>query len=146
MRYSTSIYNFSIATATGASLSRDEVNDALVYASSMKTGKNQTHDNELNAAYSAYRFGLCDSYANPYQREEDDNSFSEGDDVLQLVISSQALAADTAAHLLFADNTYATMDFFGWCLGRNNPSRKRKDGDYWNNVKRWLSETIAAAR
>ena len=70
----------------------------------------------------------------------------KGDDVLHLDISSQALAADTAANLLFADNTYAKLDFFGWCLGRDNPSRKGKDGDYWNSVKRRLSETIAAAR
>ena len=60
--------------------------------------------------------------------------------------SSQALAVDTAALLLSWGNTYATMDTVDWILGRDSPSRKGKDGDYWNDVKRRLSETIAAAR
>lgn len=94
-RLSTSIATVGIAYPNGAALSVEETNDALVYTGFKKLHEWPAANKELNAAYGAYGFGLCPSYADPYDCEEEEEAFGEGDVVLHVDYTTKTLAVNT---------------------------------------------------
>ena len=141
---SSHVSTISIATATAAQLSLQEINDALVHAGLRELDKWQAQDNELNAGYAAHGFGLCPSYRDPYECETEENTSCANHEVLQLDCTNHTLAANGAS-ISSARETYATRIFVDWSLGREESRQQPNGSDHWDKVKNTLTETFAAA-
>jgi hypothetical protein len=76
---STSHNSIGVASPKAAVVSLEEINDALSHARFKKLDRWQHLDGELNAAYGAYGFGLCDSYTDPHQCEAEEAVFGKGE-------------------------------------------------------------------
>jgi hypothetical protein len=143
-RLSISVPSIGIAFADSALESREEVNDALIYAGLNKLGKRQTPDTELNAAYRAYGFGLCTSYTDPYKCEEEEAAFGKGDVVLHLDYTSKTLSA-SAQWISKARSTYTPTKFVDWKLGRDDATQWPEESQYWDAVKQRIRDFAKVA-
>lgn len=138
-------HTFGVAFANGALASLEEVNDALSHAGMTKLGKWQVPDQELNAAYGAYGFGLCSTYTDPYKCEEEESAFEDSDVVLHIDYTSKTLSANTG-QISTARSTYATKEFVDWKLGRDEVAEIADEKTYWNSVKKRIEDFGRRAR
>jgi len=131
---SISVATIDIAFPNAALVSQEEVNDALIYAGLKKRDKWQRQDRELNAAYGAYGFGLCASYTDPYECEEEEDAFGDGDMVLHIDYTSKTLSANTE-WISTVRSSYARTKFVDWKLGRDDAAQWPEESQYWDAVK-----------
>ena len=132
-----------IASASGAYLGSDEINDALVHAGLRKLdpGLLYIHDSESNSAYAAHGLGLCASYTDVQKCDEEEDAFDPGDEVLQLDYTSQTISANTH-NINTARENYATSNFIDWDLGQNRTSKREF---HEADVARRIREVVVAA-
>lgn len=141
---SASVTAVTIASANGALTSNDELSDAIRHAGLQSLGDRQSVDKELNCAYGASGLGLCSSYTDVLQCEEEEEAFGDVDTVLHLDYMNKTLSANSARKSK-ARETYARSEFVDWELGHDLTRGGERD-EYWNAVKLRIEALVTATR
>lgn len=122
-----------LALPDAALVSMDEINDALRFAGLKKLHPFRGWDSEFNAAYATHGYGLCNSYTEPYQCEEEEDKFEEHR-LLHLSLTASSLSA-SGSWIKSARTTYADSASAYWELGWNNGTGWASGNEYWEAVK-----------
>lgn len=130
---SKSVTAIDLALPGAASLSINEINDALAYVGLKKLDGWQLPEGEINSAYAAYGHGLCSSYTDPYQCEAEEAELQENR-VLHLDFTNKSLSA-TGHRMRTARNQYSSLVLLDWGLGRENSTHSTIDTEYWGALK-----------
>lgn len=149
-RLGTSVRAVGIALPDGALLSMNEINDALTYAGLQTIGawETQTPDYEFNAAYGTNGFGLCSSYTNFFECEQEEDASGNGESVLHIDYTTHTLAINTDEYMAQARRRWKspTTKFVDWKLGKDEIAPWPDEDAYWVALGTKVREAAVAKR